>query len=337
VKRHRQLRRGGCQGQSNRYRNTHRREGSQHRGLGRLQHSIPADRRIRNLGRRQHRAANATTANPFRGLVPTGTLATAATVQTRQLLIPFPQYPAPATPQNNSNGILLQRTNSGSSYYQSLNIRLQKRFTNGLTLLNNFIWNKLIDRLAYLNDSDPLPEKRLSSDSRLFREVLASTYNLPIGRGLKVNLQNRLIDSLVGGWQISGILTLQSGPTLGWGNYIYFGGPLNLNPHQPDGLAFDTTQFVTPIAAQLADNVRTFDQQFNNLRRDMTKQLDATLSKSFKFAEKRYIQFRVEAFNLTNRVTFGNPQTSPTNSAFGKIGAQANTPRRIESGLRLVW
>jgi hypothetical protein len=280
---------------------------------------------------------NATTPNPFRGLVPTGTLATASTVQTRQLLIPFPQYPVPATPQNNSNGILLQRTNSGSSYYQSLNLRLQKRFTHGLTLMNNFIWNKLIDRLAYLNDSDPLPEKRLSSDSRPFREVLASTYNLPIGHGLKVNLQNRLVDSLVGGWQISGILTLQSGPTLGWGNYIYFGGPLNLNPHQPDGLAFDTTQFVTPTAAQLADNVRTFDQQFGNLRRDMTKQLDATLSKSFKFAEKRYIQFRVEAFNLTNRVTFGNPQTSPTNSAFGRIGSQANTPRRIESGLRLVW
>jgi len=160
---------------------------------------------------------------------------------------------------------------------------------------------------------------------------------LPIGRGRTVNLQNRVVDFLVGGWGLSGILTLQSGPTLGWGNYIYYGGPLNLNPHQPNGLAFDTTQFNTVSAQQLADNVRTFDNQFNNLRRDMTKQLDATLSKSFKFTEKRYVQFRVEAFNMTNRVTFGNPQTAPTNSAFGTIGSQANTPRRIESGLRLVW
>ena len=69
----------------------------------------------------------------------------------------------------------------------------------------------------------------------------------------------------------------------------------------------------------------------------MVKQLDATLSKSFKFAEKRYFQFRLEAFNLTNRVTFGAPQTAPTNSAFGTIGSQANTPRRVEAGLRLVW
>jgi hypothetical protein len=85
------------------------------------------------------------------------------------------------------------------------------------------------------------------------------------------------------------------------------------------------------------DNVRYFDQQFNNLRRDMVKQLDGTLSKSFKLTEKRYFQFRVEAFNLTNRVTFGGPQTAPTNAAFGTISSQANTPRRVESGLRLVW
>jgi hypothetical protein len=302
---------------------------------------IPAQYLSKSLVRDNNviNALSATTANPFKGLLPStaGTLSTASTIAVQQLLTPFPQYLVPTPPASTSNGIVEQGNNAGSSYYESLNIRLQKRFTNGLTLLNNFIWNKLIDRLAYLNDSDPIPEKRLSSDSRPFREVLASTYNLPIGRGLKVNLQNRVLDSLVGGWQVSGILTLQSGPTLSWGNYIYFGGPLNLSPHQPNGLAFDTSQFVTASASQLADNIRTFDNQFNNLRRDMVKQLDATFSKSFKFAEKRYIQFRVEAFNMTNRVTFGGPQTNPTNAAFGTISSQANTPRRIESGLRLVW
>jgi hypothetical protein len=231
----------------------------------------------------------------------------------------------------------MQYNNAGSSYFQSLNVRLQKRFTNGLTIMNNFIWNSLIDRLAYLNDSDPLPEKRLSSDSRPLRNVLASTYELPIGRGRGLSLQNRVADILVGGWALSGILTLQSGPTLSWGNYIYYGGPLSLDPHQPDGLVFDVTRFNTISAQQLVDNVRTFDNQFNNLRRDMVKQLDGTFSKSFKFAERRYIQVRFEAFNLTNRVTFGGPQTNPTNAAFGTISSQANTPRRVETGLRLVW
>ena len=275
--------------------------------------------------------------NPFKGLFPTISSLNGSTIALRQLLIPFPQYPVPGTPQSNSNGVVMVGDNGGSSYYESVNLRLQKRFTNGLTLINNMIFNKLIDRLAYLNDTDSAPEKRLSSDSRPFREVLASTYQLPIGRGRKFNLQNRVADFLVGGWGLSGILTLQSGPTLSWGNYIYYGGPLNLTPHQPNGVVFDTTQFNTITAQQLADNIRTFDNQFNSLRRDMTKQLDGTLSKSFKFTEKRYVQFRLEAFNLTNRVTFGNPQTNPTNAAFGTIGSQANTPRRIESGLRLVW
>ena len=276
-------------------------------------------------------------ANPFRGLLPNAGNLNGATVALRQLLIPYPQYPVPGTPASTSNGLVETYNNAGSSYYQSLNVRLQKRFTNGLTLMNNFIFNKLIDRLGYINDSDLQPEKRLSSDSRPLRNVIASTYELPIGRGRKVDLQNRMVDFLVGGWGISGIVTLQSGPMLSWGNYIYFGGPLALTPHQPDGLAFDTTRFNTVTAQQLVDNVRTFDNQFNNLRRDMVKQLDATLSKSFKFAEKRYFQFRLEAFNLTNRVTFGAPQTAPTNSAFGTIGSQANTPRRVEAGLRLVW
>jgi hypothetical protein len=275
--------------------------------------------------------------NPFRGLLPNNSSLNGNTVALRQLLIPYPQYPVPGTPAANSNGIVMQKDNAGSSYFESLNIRLQKRFTNNLTLINNFIWNRLIDRLLFLNDSDTLPEKRLSGDSRPLRDVLASTYQLPIGRGRKVNLQNRVADFLAGGWGLSGILTLQSGPVLSWGNYIYYGGPLNLNTHQPNGLAFDITRFNTLTAQQLVDNIRTFDQQFNNLRRDPVKQFDATLSKSFKFAEGKYFQFRVEAFNLTNRVTFGGPQTNPTNSAFGQISSQANTPRRIESGLRLVW
>jgi len=54
-------------------------------------------------------------------------------------------------------------------------------------------------------------------------------------------------------------------------------------------------------------------------------------------AAVRPVQIRFEAFNATNRVTFGGPNTTPTNAAFGTISSQANTPRRIETGLKLVW
>jgi hypothetical protein len=80
-----------------------------------------------------------------------------------------------------SNGILEDFVQAGESYYSSLNVRLQKRMPNGLTLINNFIYNNFMERVDYLNDSDPSPEKRISADSRPLREVLAASYRLPIG------------------------------------------------------------------------------------------------------------------------------------------------------------
>jgi hypothetical protein len=275
-----------------------------------------------------------TVPNPFKGLIPNNSSLNGSTVALQQLLAPFPQYPVGS---GTSNGIVIQQNPAGSSYYQSMNVRLQKRFSNGLTLLNNFVWSKLIDRLAYLNDSDPAPEKRISSDSRPLRNVLAFAYQLPIGRGKLVNIPSRWADRLIGGWGVNGVYTLQMGPVLTWGNYLYYGGPLNLNPHQPNGPAFDTTRFNTVSAQQLVFNVRTFDTQFNNLRRDATKQADLSLTKKFKVDEKRYLQLVMEAFNVNNHVTFGAPQTNPTNAQFGLITTQANTPRRLESALRLVW
>ena len=55
-------------------------------------------------------------------------------------------------------------------------------------------------------------------------------------------------------------------------------------------------------------------------------------------SERKYLQLRFESFNTTNRVTFAAPaQLNPTNSAFGLISSQANNPRKIQIGARLVW
>ena len=294
--------------------------------------------------------------NPFAGLLPNSNTLNASKVALAQLLIPYPQYAVPAVPSPGTpaNGVLMQLNPAGSSYYNSLNVRVQKRLSTSLTFLNNFSWSRLTDRLAYLNDSDPAPEKRISSDSRPLRNVMLGTYTLPIGTGRLVNIENRWLNGLVGGWGLSGILTLQSGPVLTWGNYFYNGEALNYGSHQPNGTAFNVAPFVPPActastgtASALAScessnalvyNIRTLDNQFNNLRRDATKQLDVNMTKNFYLKEGGpYFQVRLEAFNVTNRVTFGAPTTSPTSASFGIIGAQANTPRRLESALKFVW
>ena len=96
--------------------------------------------------------------NPFQGLLPNSSY-NGATVNLQQLLIPYPQYPVPSAPQSTSNGVVEQYNNAGESYFNSLNIRVQKRWTHGLLLMENFTYSNLIERTSYLNDSDPAPEK----------------------------------------------------------------------------------------------------------------------------------------------------------------------------------
>jgi hypothetical protein len=92
------------------------------------------------------------------------------------------------------------------------------------------------------------------------------------------------------------------------------------------------------IRSQPPNNIRYFDTQFNNLRRDPTKNLDVSMDKNFRIAERKYFQIRFEAFNVPNRVGFGSPNLSATGaSGFGYITSQANTPRHIESAIKLVW
>jgi hypothetical protein len=270
-----------------------------------------------------------TVPNPFRGLLPNSASLNGANVALQQLLLRYPQFP--------SGGVVMDLAGAGSSYYESLNIRLQKRFTHGLTLINNFVWNRNIDRLADLNDGDPAPEKRTSADSRPLREVLAATYRVPVGRGKHFDFHSRILNGMVGGWAVNGILTLQTGPQLAWGNVIYYGGPINLNTHQPDGPAFDSSRFNTASAQQLGSNIRTFNTLFNNLRRDPSKNFDASLLKEIPFRERKYVQLRFEAYNALNRVTFNAPDVRPTATTFGLITGQANTERRVQVAARIVW
>src|SRR5260370_19817878 len=162
--------------------------------------------------------------NPFQGLLPNSTSLNGTTVALNQLLTPFPQFPS-------GSGVDMQNAGAGESYYHSLNVRLQKRLTHGMTLINNFTYSKTIERMSYLNETDPAPEKRISGDSRPLRETLAMTYDLPVGTGKRLDPQSRLARALLA---LNGSLSLQSGPPLSWGNDdIYYGGPPPLTPHPP--------------------------------------------------------------------------------------------------------
>ena len=279
--------------------------------------------------------------NPFAGLVP-GTPLNGSTVRRAQLLGSFPQFAigdliANRTDGSPSNGVIMEANNIGSSYFHMLQVRLEKRFSGGLQFLANYQASKLIEKASWLNDSDPALEKRIAAEDRPQRFVLSASYELPFGKGKPFTAAaGRVMNRVVGGWVLNGIFVTQPGPPLNWGNVIYLGGDLNLNPRAIDG-AFDTTRFITNSQQQLDWNVRTFSTRFANLRQDGVNNVDLSVLKNTPITEKIKLQYRCEFFNAFNHPSFDPPNLSPANSNFGRITNQPNLARIIQMALRLSW
>jgi hypothetical protein len=270
---------------------------------------------------------SAIVANPFAGLVP-GQGINGTTIGRSSLLIPYPQF----------GGITLANDPRGSSYFHSMAVRLEKRYSQGLSLLTNFTYSKLMERRRFLNDSDPLPEKRISPDDRPLREVVSASYDLPFGKGKRFDGHNGVVNRVIGGFVLNVIYNWEIGAPLNWEgqNALFLGGDLQSDPRNIDH-AFDTTRFNTVSAQQLGSNIRTFSSRFGNLRIDGTNNFDMSIIKNTAITERVNLQLRMEAFNALNHPIFDAPNLSPTNAAFGKITNQPNLARNIQLGARLVF
>ena len=287
----------------------------------------------------------ASAANPFSGLQ---TSENTATTTAAQILSRYPEFPVgdSATGWSGSTGVIEQNLDLGRSYYDSLNVRLEKRASHGLLFVFNYAYSRMMEQISWLNDSNPVPEKRVSPDDHPQRYVFAMSYELPIGKGKALDLKSRLADSLLGGWLVNNVYTFQVGAPIMWvngsssspGDYVYFGtAPLNLNNRQVNGPAFNTADFITASANTFQYHIRTFSTMFSNLRADGVNQWDPSLSKRFLFTEKTSLQLRLEAYNVLNHPVFAAPSTTATNSAFGTITASANRFRTLQLGARLVF
>jgi hypothetical protein len=287
--------------------------------------------------------------NPFVGLMPLTASSTfrATTIARERLLRPFPQYDAVNT-----------TTNEGYSWYHSLQMRMDRRFSAGYTLGASYTYSKFLEAIDLLNAGDPAPAEMISPDDRPHRLTVTGIYELPFGQGKKMlGDTNSFVSKVVSGWQFSGIYAYQSGPPLGnWGNVIFNGklGGVRL----PGGLQqvekwINTAGFERDGTKQLANNVRTFPMRFGFLRGDNISNFDLSLFKNTKVSEKVTLQFRSEflnAFNTPLLFTTGTPgqinlnPASPTSTPaargdFGSVtaGTQENYARRIQFALKLLF
>jgi len=285
-------------------------------------------------------------ANPFSGLASSSN---GSTTTPAQLLAHYPEFPVgdSANGWNGSGGVLEQNLPRGRSYFESVNVRLQRRFSNNVSATVNYVHSKLIERISWLNDSDPDLEKRISTIDHPDRVVVALSYEVPFGRGRAHNIQSRLLDGIAGGWTVNNVYTWQVGAPIAWengsssspGDYVYFGQPLNLNNREVAAgqKAFNTATFDTASADALQYHIRSLSTTFSNLRADGILQWDPSLLKRVNFTEKTSLQLRIEAYNVLNRPTFAAPSTTASNSAFGTITATANRFRTLQIGARFVF
>jgi Carboxypeptidase regulatory-like domain/TonB dependent receptor len=275
--------------------------------------------------------------NPFYTVNPVGILAS-PTVRRAQLLLPYPQF----------STIRPLFSAGASSNYHALQVAFSKRLSYNVEFTGSYVWSKTIDEGQDYQNSYNIREARgLSSIDIPHRFVASVIYQFPFGKDRKfATSMNRYLEAVVGGWQVNGIVTLQSGAPISVtaNNTSGLGADItrannNGNSAKLSGDAvsrlnrwFDTSVFSQPAPFTLG-NVRVLP----DVRADTVKNLDLSLFKEFQIAERAQMQFRAESFNLFNHPVFSAPNGSVTSNTFGAVTSQSNVPRQIQFGLKFLW
>jgi hypothetical protein len=269
--------------------------------------------------------------NPFSGIPQFAGTNLAGTVLSRPSLIePYPQFSA-----------ITYYTYDGKSWYDALNVKLEKRFTHGYLVALTYTWSKFLAANTLLNAGDAEPAKYLSSQDYPHHVAFTSVYELPFGRGRKfLSSMNKVLQPVIGGWDLSYIYTYQSGAPVDFGDVLLTGNasaiPLSSSQRSASKW-FNTSVFNTNSAQQLADNLVTLSPTFAKVRSAAYNSSDASLLKHTTIHEQVRLEFRADFLNIFNQVDFAAPNVTPTSSSFGIVTTQMNVPRRIQAMLRLTF
>ncbi len=256
--------------------------------------------------------------------------------------------------------ILFGRTqNTGTrigthTYYNALQMKLNRRFRNGFSMTNSYTWSKALN---FSDDTGGLSVDRIlgafmTNKGRMNQDrrhiwTSSYTYELPFGKG-KQFLQNGPGKWILGGWQLQGIVSAMSGEPFtisAPGSTLNAGG----NAQRADvvgtprrigdiagpsgtGLWFTTDAFAIPeqgtlgnAGREIFDGPGLFNWNFSVFRNFPVPQL----------GEGGSLTLRVESFNFTNTPHFNNPVSNVANGNFGRVQSASNDQRQFQFGLTL--
>jgi hypothetical protein len=280
---------------------------------------------------------NAQVANPFYGIItnPVATTYNQPTIQLRRLLTPYPEY--------TSIGGYRASRNIGNSIYHALQLKYEKRFSRGLSMVAHYTFSKMIsDSDESGSDVDFFAggssvqdifnlrnERSLSTFDRTHRLVVSFDYQLPVGRQRMFGKSmNRILDGVIGGWELSSIITANSGAPLGitqsasnlWNSANQRPNVVG-DPRLPGSTRDKLNQYFNVNAFQQVnpDIIGSSPRFLSNYRGPVLVNEDAALMKNFNIRERKYVQLRLEAYSLKNSPQWGMPNTSFGDTSFGQI------------------
>jgi hypothetical protein len=295
--------------------------------------------------------------NPYYGIITTvGSSLAQKTVPAEQLLLPYPEY----------TGVGIDNEGVGDSTYESLQVKAEKRFSGGNSILVAYTHAKLISDtdtvtswlegggVASIQNYNNLNnEKSLASFDVPDRLVISYVLDVPVGRGRKfLSNANHFADAAIGGWGVEGVTTIQQGFPLHLTTNSSNLNAYNAGTQRPNVVSgcnaqlsgsatsllneyFNTSCFTQPAAFTFGDEPRNDP----TLRSPGEANWDFSLFKNFSLTPegKAHLQFRAEFFNVFNRVQFGFPGQALGASNFGEITSIANSPRLIQFALKLAF
>jgi hypothetical protein len=283
-----------------------------------------------------------------------------------QALAPFPQY--------NLNGIQDNFDLGGASFYQAAQFNLRKSSTNGMTFLANYTLSRVMSNTdsgfaifngGALNAFNQKAQWSVADNDQEHIINLSGVYELPIGPGKPFLNGNSgaLAKNLLGGWQLSTVITYASGTPFGIGvntgqnpladSPLGTGNRANVVAGQPFNLNWNNYYLGLPIinlnafAAPAPFTLGTSPRNFASLRNPWSDNESAALAKKFSFTERVGAEVRMEYFNIFNRDQICGFDTNVNDPTFGLINGgavntpggkcQANSPRQGQVFLKVVF
>jgi hypothetical protein len=241
------------------------------------------------------------------------------------------------------------------SHYEALQVKLNRRFSNGFMMTTSYTYGKSIDYVPY-NELGYVVYSGLTKYDRANTFTYSATWQLPFGTGMKY-AHSGPAKYILGGWQVSGLWTWESGIPLlfavsstsnlaaalnapGNQQWPELVAPVQILGHEGTGQYwFSTSSFAAPAPGTIGNVGR------NILYGPNLFQINAAVSRVFSISERFKLAFRGEAFNLTNTPQFDQPDTTYGDAAFGQIttannnaqSVKSNPNRLLQGSLRLTF